>query len=132
MLLICHTFSKCKTLNGNKLGLLGSLYAVPVEHKTLFLYWHLNIVIKHFIAEVSQLFFTKEGLLESQLTLIIIMLMLWQHGVNTSLKSLLSSSAAVDWQIAPPSHFLFPSLVHCWAPFDKYLNLSVHMGRHGF
>lgn len=96
-------------------------FAVPVEHKTLFFYWHLDIVIKHFIAEVSQLFFTKEGLLKSQLTLIIIMLMWWQRGVNTSLKSLLSSSAAVDWQIGPPSHFLFPSLVHCWPPLTNTL-----------
>lgn len=87
-----------------------------------FFYWHLNIVIiKHFIAEVSQLSFTKEGLLKSQLTLIIIMLMLWQCGVNTSLKSLLSSSAAVDWQIGPPPHFLFPSLVHCWPPLTNTL-----------
>lgn len=39
--------------------------------------------------------------------------MLRQRGVNTSLKSLLSSSAAVDWQIAPPFAFSL-SLVHCW------------------
>ncbi len=79
------------------------------------------VIIKHFIAEVSQLSFNKEDLLKSQLTLIIIMLMLWQRGVNTSLKSLLSSSAAVDWQIGPPPHFLFPSLVHCWPPLTNTL-----------
>lgn len=79
------------------------------------------VIIKHFIAEVSQLSCTKEDLLKSQLTLIIIMVMLWQRGVNTSLKSLLSSSAAVDWQIAPPPNFLFPSLVRCWPPFTNTL-----------
>lgn len=84
--------------------------------------WHLGIVIlKVLITEVSQLSFTKENLLKSQLTLIIIMVMLWQCGVNTSLKSLLSSSVALDWQIGPPPLFLFSSLVHCWPPLTNTL-----------